>query len=115
MFLLFNSILKTKWRQGKLPTVKRGFYGEKLTQSNLSLEHLRPHSKGGKTSLDNLVLASKEKNGLRGNESIKEYAEPETVLDYLSQFIGVRIKDFNGDKYVEGVIRTLKKLGFDFG
>ena len=56
----YSNILKTEWRKGHLPSVKYGFYGEKLTQKNLSLEHLQAHSKGGKTVLSNLVLAAKE-------------------------------------------------------
>ena len=54
-----SSLLKKLWRQGKLPTVKYGFYGDRLTQENLSQEHLRPKSQGGKTEQRNLVLDRK--------------------------------------------------------
>ena len=57
----YSSPLKTIWKKGGLPTVKKGFYGDTLTKKNVSLEHLKARSKGGKTSLENLVLASKEK------------------------------------------------------
>ena len=69
----YSHPLKTLYRQGKLP-VRYGFYGDKLTQKNVSLEHLKPHSKGGKTELSNLVLASKQKNQARGNALISNLA-----------------------------------------
>ena len=109
----YNSILKTNWRKGKLPSVKYGFYGDKLTQCNLSLEHLHPHSKGGKTELSNLVLASQEKNNLRGSRNIKQFADKQTVLFYLEQFRDIRIPGFDGNKYIRNIKATLKGLGFD--
>ena len=106
----YSHQLKTLYRQGKLP-VKYGFYGDKLTQKNVSLEHLKPHSKGGKTELSNLVLASKQKNQARGNADIRNFANKETIIKYLSQFIDVKIKDFDGNKYINGIIKTLTNLG----
>lgn len=106
----YSSPLKTLWRKGKLPTVKYGFYGDVLTQSNVSLEHLLPHSKGGKTKLDNLVLASKQNNQARGNASIKDYLTVENVTRYLAQFEDIKLKDFDGQGYITGVINTLKGL-----
>lgn len=110
-FTGYSSPLKTNWRNGNLPTVKKGFYGDVLTQDNLSLEHLRPHSKGGKTDLANLVLASKSKNRERSNKDINEFINMKTVREYLSQFTNVRIKGFNGNNYIDMILRTLKKLG----
>ena len=106
----YSSPLKTLWRKGKLPSVKYGFYGDVLTQKNLSLEHLKAHSKGGKTNITNLVLASKAKNNARGNETIKDYLTVENVVRYLAQFKDVRIKDFDGNKYIAGVLATLGGL-----
>lgn len=106
----YSHQLKTLYRQGKLP-IKYGFYGDKLTQKNVSLEHLKPYSKGGKTKLSNLVLASKQKNQARGNADIRNFANKEDIVKYLSQFIDVRIKGFDGNKYIKGIIKTLIKLG----
>lgn len=106
----YSSPLKTLWKKGKLPSVKYGFYGDVLTKSNITLEHLLPHSKGGKTKLDNLVLASKQKNNARGNASIKDYLTVENVSRYLEQFKGIRLKGFDGNGYITGVITTLKGL-----
>ena len=108
----YNSPLKTLWRKGKLP-VKYGFYGDRLTQKNVSLEHLKPFSKGGKTELNNLVLASKQKNQDRGNADIRDFANIETIIKYLSQFIDVKTNDFDGNKYINGIIITLRKIGVE--
>lgn len=110
-FLGYSSVLKSEWRKGHLPTVKKGFYGDKLTKCNLSLEHLKAKSKGGRTTLDNLVLASKEKNNLRGNDDIRNFFNKKFALNYLSQFIGVKTKKFNGDRYITSILKTLEELG----
>lgn len=109
----YKNILKTEWRKGKLPTVKYGFYGDKLTQENLSLEHLQAHSKGGKTNLTNLVLASKPKNEARGNRDIRDFIDKQKAINYLKQFIDVKVKDFNGNKYIAEIVKTLRKLDVD--
>ena len=81
----YKSILKTNFIKGKLPSVKYGFYGDRLNNKNVSIEHLKPKSKGGKSTLDNFVLASKEKNNLRGNKDIRNFAQREKILNYLYQ------------------------------
>ena len=106
----YSHQLKTLYRKGELP-VKYGFYGDKLNKKKISLEHLKPHSKGGKTVLSNLVLASKQKNQARGNADIRKFANKETIIKYLSQFIDVKIKGFDGNKYINGIIKTLTNLG----
>ena len=106
----YSHPLKTLYIKGKLP-VKYGFYGDRLTQKNVSLEHLKPFSKGGKTELNNLVLASKQKNQDRGNADIRDFANIETIIKYLNQFIDVKINDFDGNKYINGIIKTLTNLG----
>ena len=106
----YSHPLKTLYIKGKLP-VKYGFYGDRLTKKNVSLEHLKPFSEGGKTELNNLVLASKQKNQARGNADIRNFANKETIIKYLSQFIDVKINDFDGNKYINGIIKTLTNLG----
>lgn len=106
----YNSPLKTLWRKGQLKTVKYGFYGDKLTQKNVSLEHLKAHSKGGKTNLANLVLASKEKNNARGNDAIDDYLDIKNMIRYLKQFKDIKLKDFDGNKYIASILATLGGL-----
>lgn len=109
----YSNVLKTQWLKGNLKTVKYGFYGDKLTKKNVSLEHLKPKSKGGKSELENFVLASKYKNQLRGNKDIRPFIDKECALKYLLQFVGVKADNFNGDNYIKMIIRTLKNLGID--
>ena len=106
----YSSPLKTLWRKGKLPSVKYGFYGDRLTQKTISLEHLQAHSKGGKTNLANLVLASKAKNNARGNDAIDDYIDVKNVIRYLAQFKDIRINGFDGNKYIAGIVATLGGL-----
>jgi len=107
----YHNILKTQWLKGNLKTVKYGFYGDVLTKKNVSLEHLKPKSKGGKSELDNFVLASKHKNQIRGNQDIRPFVDKECALRYLLQFVGVKADNFLGDNYIKMIINTLKKLG----
>ena len=107
-FKSYNSILKKAWKQGKLPTVTKGIYGNILTQDNLSLEHIIPHSQGGQTTLDNLMLAEKKANAKRGVRPLMDVITYEQLFDYLSQFIGIKLKKFNGNDYI---ISVMKKIG----
>lgn len=105
----YSSPLKTLYLKGELP-VKYGFYGDRLNTKNVSLEHLLPRSKGGKTELDNLVLASKEKNNLRGNKPITKFINLEAMQTYINQFKNVKVKDFNGNNYIKGILNTITQL-----
>lgn len=106
----YSSRLKTLWRKGMLPTVKKGFYGDTLTQKNLSLEHLELHSEGGKTTWDNLVLSSKDKNWKRGNEPLSWHINFKAMGEYLEQFKDVVVGDFIGNAYVQGIIKKVNSL-----
>lgn len=95
--------LKTLWLRGKLPTVKFGVYGDKLTKNTISLEHFIPISQGGKTAIDNLGLATKAKNNLRGDKPLKDFLTEEMLNQYLDQFRNVITHKFNGNKYIETI------------
>lgn len=109
----YSSPLKTLFKKGKLPTVTKGFYGGTLTKSNVSLEHLIPHSYGGKTDLSNLVLATKENNSRRSNLPIKAFINVQQVREYLEQFSGVLIGNLRGEDYIKKIIKTLKSMGVE--
>lgn len=110
----YSSILKKEWRAGNLPSVKRGLYGDVLTKNNLSLEHIQTRESGGISALKNYALASKRANWLRGNKDIHEFLTIEMIRKYLSQFIGVKTRKFDGDKYIQMVTPTFEKLGYSF-
>lgn len=106
----YNSILKTAWKKGKLPTVTKGIYGNILTPDNLSLEHIIPHSLGGATRLNNLMLAEKTANAKRGIKPLMEVISYEQLMDYLKQFIGIKIKRFNGNEYIREILKTIERI-----
>ena len=105
----YSSPLKTLYLKGDLP-LKYGFYGDRLNKANVSLEHLLPKSKGGKTDLSNLVLASKRNNQLRGNQPISGYLNLEALQVYLDQFKTINTKGFDGNSYIKGILKTLTNL-----
>ena len=103
--------LKTLYKKGKMPSVKYGLYGGKLNIDNVSLEHLKPHSWGGKTEYANLALAEKNRNTARGSRPLADFLSWEMLEDYLSQF-NFRIGGiFDGYKYQDMVRSTCRKLG----
>lgn len=105
----YHNIVKTLYKKGKL-SVKYGFYGDKLTKRNVTLEHLLPISQGGKTELSNLVLASANKNQERGVRPLSEMLQWDCVGKYLEQFRNVKIKDFDGNEYIQKILKTINKL-----
>lgn len=113
----YSHPLKTMWMKGKLPSVTHGLYGDELTKKNCTLEHIKCHSKNGETKYSNLALASKTKNSLRGNRDINLFLTPEMAYDYLKQFLGLEVKYngemFIGNKYIEGIVKRLQKMGVD--
>jgi len=102
--------LKTLYKKGKFPSVKYGFYGEELTKKNVTLEHLQCISKGGKTELDNLVLATANKNQERGNSPLFNMLNWKYVGQYLEQFRDVSVNGFNGNEYIQKILEKIKIL-----
>ena len=109
----YSHPLKTLFKKGKLPTVTKGFYGGELTKDTVSLEHLQPHSQGGRTILENLVLATKKNNNARSNLPILGFVNVEHIKEYLKQFQGVKVGILDGDLYIKLIKRTLKKMGVE--
>lgn len=106
----YSHKLKTLYKQGKLPSVVKGFYGGILTADTVTLEHLKPHSQGGRTSLENLVLATANNNHRRGNKPLQDFLNPEAMEKYLEQFKDLKIKNFNGNDYIKKVQKTIERL-----
>ena len=113
----YNSILKDMYKDGRLPSVKIGLYGGRLSKQTVSLEHIKPASKGGSTALKNMALATKDNNRLRGNRDINNYLTKAMLYNYLIQFkdliVKYKGKIFNGNNYISNIVSTLKKVGFE--
>jgi len=102
--------LKTQWLKGNMPTVKKGFYGDILTKDNVTLEHLLPHSQGGTTTADNLVLATDHNNFKRSNLPLKDFINYDAVEEYLEQFVDVFANGFDGNEYIKAIRKTIKNI-----
>ena len=106
----YRSVLKTEWLKGNMPEVTKGLYGGILTKDNITLEHIKPHSKGGKTNLKNLALAVDENNFKRGSEPLGKYLTIDMFKEYIEQFKNIFLPDFNGKEYAENLTKTVERL-----
>lgn len=105
----YSHELKTLYKKGKLP-IEFDFYGSKLTKKNVTLEHLLPHSYGGRTTLDNLVLATRENNQARSNKPLEEFMDWYNVNRYLKQFEKLQIGNISGKDYIKMILNTISKI-----
>lgn len=106
----YSNVLKTLYKKGKLPSVQFDVMGNKLTRKNVTLDHIIPRSKGGKSSLENYMLATKDFNNKRGADPIDQWANMKGVLKYLMQFADVNVGNFKGNDYIKSVMETLGKV-----
>lgn len=94
-----------------MPSVKRGLYGQLIDPENVSLEHLKPHSWGGKTEYANLALAERRTNTARGSRPLADVLSWDMLESYLEQF-NFRIKNiFDGYEYQNKIRSTCERLG----
>ena len=108
----YHHRLKTAWKNGEIPQLKHDFYDGSLLQADtLTLEHLKPHSKGGKTTLTNLVLTNYSNNVKRGNRDIRDYINISAAKQYIEEAKLIKCKGINGENYAKSIINRLKSLG----
>lgn len=106
----YNFKLKKLFRQGKLPKDLVDLGGNKITQRNLSGDHGLAKSKGGKTTDDNMILATKYFNSLRGNRPLKEVVTMENLIKWVNQYLKLgKTKDFDFVKYVQDILQIIAK------
>jgi len=108
----YKSVLKTEWRKGNMPTVKKDIYGDVLIKGEETIEHIIPKSKGGKSNLSNYALANAGNNFRRSNFDLDSFTSSDIVKSYLKQFEGLKLPNFDGDEYIKNLIKTLRKIGF---
>lgn len=94
----YSHPLKTAYKKGLMPEVINGLYGEKIVKP--SIEHLTPHSQGGKTTWNNVAITDAKANNLRGVRPIEELVTKEMWKAYLKQFINVKNKFVDGLQYI---------------
>lgn len=119
----YTTTISKLFKEGKLPSVVKGFYGGELEIDPKSLqrasnEHLQPKSLGGQTTLANIVLATVENNNKRGNEPLSLFFKKDKADEYWVQFEdliveyqqGKKTKMFDGNRYIEDSKATVKKI-----
>lgn len=107
----YSSILKDLFRGGEMPSVTKGIYGNPINSSNVSLEHLKPKSKGGASNLSNYALADKAANQARGNQPLSSFLTKDMLDGYLEQFNFEIPEKFNGYQYQEMIRQTCAEQG----
>ena len=84
--------------------------GNKITQKNLSGDHALAKSKGGKNTDDNMMLATKWFNNMRGNRPLKEVVTTEKLIKWVNQYLKLgKTKDFDFVKYVQDILQIIAK------
>lgn len=107
-FTGYDFKLKKLYREGKLPKDLIDIGGNRITQRNLSGDHAIPRSKGGKTTDDNMMLATKQFNSLRGNRPLKEVTTMENLIKWVNQYLDLEnIEGFDFRKYVQSILNVL--------
>lgn len=69
-------------------------------EKELTLDHLIPKAKGGKTSWNNLVTACKSCNSKKGNYSLEEAGLQLSLIPFRPSFI-MHLKDLSGSNFEE--------------
>jgi hypothetical protein len=106
----YNFKLKKMFRDGKLPKDLVDIGGNKITQKNLSGDHALAKSKGGKNTDDNMMLATKWFNNMRGNRPLKEVVTMENLIKWVNQYLKLgKTKDFDFVKYVQDILQIIAK------
>ena len=106
----YSHPIKKAFDKGLLGKDFKGLYGFKLTIKTRSVEHIKPHSMGGKTTWGNVALADKFMNSKRGTEPIENYVTFEMCKNYLKQFEKIKNDIIDGMRYIKSVCET---QGFD--
>lgn len=106
-----KSIIKTLYKNGELPTVTKDIYGKPLNANTVTLEHIIPKSKGGKSNLRNYALANAEDNFRRSSDDILKHTTKNNVNEYLDQFVGIVKQGFDGDLYIKNIKNLFKTMG----
>ena len=107
----YKHLLKTAFKEDRLPIIHDFYDGSILSKDTVTIEHLQPHSKGGKTTLSNIVLTSLFNNMKRGNKDIRDFIDIENAKKYIEDVRKINIKGINGESYAQSLINRLKSLG----
>ena len=99
----YSHPIKKAFDKGLLGKDFKGLYGFKLTKKTRTIEHIKPHSQGGKTKWGNVALADKFMNSKRGTDPIENYVTFEMWKSYLKQFENIKNSLVDGMRYIKSI------------
>ena len=99
----YSHPIKKAFDKGLLGKDFKGLYGFKLTKKTRTIQHIKPHSQGGKTKWGNVALADKFMNSKRGTDPIENYVTFEMWKSYLKQFENIKNSLVDGMRYIKSI------------
>jgi hypothetical protein len=87
------------------------YTGKILKKGQISVEHIKPHSKGGANNLANYLIVGRDINSKRGNQDFREWIKQNPfvvphIQEYLNKYRELKV---DGVDYVQTVKKTLNK------
>ena len=90
--------------------LKKDFYGADLTKKNVTLDHIQPKSKGGKSNLSNYVLSTELNNHKKSSKDVFFYATEKNTEEYFKAFEKINLANIKGVSYLALLSATLRRL-----
>ncbi len=77
------------------------YCGKKVSLDEITRDHVKPKSKGGRNTVENILPSCKKCNGTKGDKSLEEFRKiyfkdrlhPETEYFYFERVFNERVKD----------------------
>ena len=106
IFTHYKNTLKKEWLKGNMPSVKHDIGGNRLTAENITNGHMLAKSKGGVTTAFNITLETRDYNMMKGNKPFSWFFDVKNFMQYCDEMAKVDLPNFNGIKYVRGIIEN---------
>ena len=108
----FTSKIKRLYKRGKIK-LDYDLYGLPLNKDNVSDEHIICKCFGGPSTENNIALATKEINNLRGNKPIEQFVTIKMVAKYIERLLDNNppiVDGYNLVEYCNGILKTFQKI-----
>lgn len=108
----FTSKIKRLYKRGKIK-LDYDLYGFPLSKDNVTDEHIICKCFGGPSTENNIALATKEMNNLRGNKPIEQFVTIKMVAKYIERLLDNNppiVDGYNVVEYCNGILKTFQKI-----
>lgn len=108
----FTSKIKRLYKRGKIK-LDYDLYGFPLSKDNVTDEHIICKCFGGPSTENNIALATKEMNNLRGNKPIEQFVTIKMVAKYIERLLDNNppiVDGYNLIEYCNGILKTFQKI-----